>query len=307
VKILVLRFSSIGDIVLTTPVLRAIKDQLPDSEIHYLTKIAFQPILQENPCINKVWTFKDSVDEIVEELSKEQFDHIVDLHHNIRTLKLKRALKRPSSSFPKLNIKKWLYTNFKIDQLPSIHIVDRYFEAVRVLNVKNKNYNCEYFLSDSDKVDIESIYGVQPKQFIGIAIGAQFGTKRLPTEKIIQLLEVIDEPVLLLGGKEDQKTGDEIISSISNKQIHNACGRHSISASAYLVSQSKQLITHDTGLMHIATCFNIPVISIWGNTTPKLGMYPYYPKNDVQVAIHEVNGLRCRPCSKIGYMSQRTL
>ncbi len=300
-KVLILRFSSIGDIVLTTPVLRALKDQLSNVEIHYLTKESFRPILENNSDIDRLWTIQHSLSEVNKELKNEHFDAIIDLHNNIRTLKLNLFLGRKSYSFPKLNLKKWILTKFKVNLLPEIHIVDRYFKTVENLGVKNKNYSCRYTLTDRDQIDIEANYQLKEHQYFGFAIGAQFATKRLPVDKMIELLKGIEGPIMLLGGKEDKTVGDEIVKNLSSNHIVNTCGNHTISESAFLVSKSKGLITHDTGLMHIATCFNIPIISIWGNTVPSLGMYPYYPNADIQFTINEVKDLSCRPCSKIGY------
>ena len=122
-KILIIRFSSIGDIVLTTPLVRCLKQQM-DVELHFLTKSAYQNILSPNPYLDKIWTIDKEIDEIIGDLKTEKYDHIIDLHHNLRTLRLKLNLGVPATSFPKLNIEKWLLTNLKINKLPDIHIVD---------------------------------------------------------------------------------------------------------------------------------------------------------------------------------------
>ena len=112
-KILIIRFSSIGDIVLTTPVVRCLKKQLPDVQIHYLTKENYINILSSNPYITKIHTLKHSIAETVKELKKENFDFVVDLHHNLRSLLVKTRLHIPSKSFNKLNIRKWIYVKTK--------------------------------------------------------------------------------------------------------------------------------------------------------------------------------------------------
>src|ERR1017187_5803094 len=91
-KILVIRFSSIGDIVLTTPVVRCLKAQLPFSEIHYLTKEEFHPLLVANPYIDKIHLMDDGLSAILPKIREEHFHYIVDLHHNLRTLKMKARL-----------------------------------------------------------------------------------------------------------------------------------------------------------------------------------------------------------------------
>lgn len=300
-KILIVRFSSIGDIVLTTPVVAALKTQLKNVEIHYLTKKSFRSILEHNPHIDRLITIDKEPKEVLSILKSENYDYLIDLHRNIRTLKLKWELGVKSYAFPKLNIKKWLLVNFKWKMMPDVHIVDRYFDTVKVLGVVNEHKNCEYYLSMEDEVSTESELGLAPKSYIAIAIGAQFVTKQVPIEKWVEILTEINDPIVLLGGKMDEEKSNTLIQKLPNKQIQSACGKFSLNQSASIVQQAKVLATNDTGLMHIATCFNTKVVSIWGSTVPELGMYPYYPKNEELFSIHEVKNLSCRPCSKIGY------
>lgn len=300
VKVLVLRFSSIGDIVLTTPVVRCLKEQL-GAEIHYLTKTAFKSILAENPHIDQCITFDNSTDEVLDQLKKERYDFVVDLHNNIRTLKLKRELGVKSAKFPKLNIRKWLYVNTKWDVMPDIHVVERYFKAVEVLGVFPDNKGLDYYLSASDNVDLKQVLPLQIHPgFLVFTLGAQYKTKCLPEEKIRDLLGLIDRPVVLLGGKEDQALGERLAFKYPEKVL-NLAGQLTLNQSASLVQQSGGVICHDTGLMHIATAFQKDMAVIWGNTTPKIGMSPYLPESEV---LHfEVNELSCRPCSKIGFQA----
>ena len=133
VKILVVRYSSIGDIVLTTPIVRCLKQQLDGNvEIHYLTKKNYNSLLENNPYITKVHTIEKNNSEVAQQLKNEQFDYIIDLHKNLRSKGISRRLGTLRFTFDKLNVKKWLLTNFKINTLPDIHIVDRYFEAIKL-------------------------------------------------------------------------------------------------------------------------------------------------------------------------------
>jgi ADP-heptose:LPS heptosyltransferase len=301
VKILILRFSSIGDIVLTTPVIRCLKNQINDLEIHYLTKSKFKIILENNIYIDKMYDFEKSVAEIIPNLRAENYDYIIDLHNNLRSLSLKIKLKRKSSTFPKLNIKKWLLVNFKLNKMPNKHIVERYFDAVKFLGVKNDFQACDYFIPNYDIVDVNKELGIE--KYITFAIGAQFATKRLPSAKIKELIEKIDEPIVFLGDSKDEKIAEEICNAFPNKKLINVCSKFNLNQSASIVKQSSVLITHDTGLMHIASAFNKHIVSIWGNTIPALGMYPYYPKYSENFSIHQVENLSCRPCSKIGFQT----
>jgi ADP-heptose:LPS heptosyltransferase len=104
-----------------------------------------------------------------------------------------------------------------------------------------------------------------------------------------------------MGGPEDKAQGD-LIAAIDPIKIYNSCGKFNINESAFLVKGSKRIITHDTGLMHIAAAFHKPVVSVWGNTLPAFGMGPYYGSKSPQAFQQfEVPHLGCRPCSKIGY------
>ncbi|HLK30525.1 MAG TPA: glycosyltransferase family 9 protein [Puia sp.] len=311
-KFLVIRFSSIGDIVLTTPVVRCLKKQIATAEVHYLTKESFKNILAANPYIDKIYTLKDSLETVIEELKKEDYDYVIDLHHNLRTLKVKRALKKKTFSFNKLNIEKWLLTAFKINKLPSTHIVDRYLQTLEQFGVKNDGAGLDYFIPENELVNENDIPASHHAGYIGVVIGAAYFTKKFPLHKLTELCSSIQHPIILLGGPEDREDG-EMIAASDNVKIYNACGKFSLNESADLVRRAKLIITNDTGLMHIASAFTRPIISLWGNTIPEFGMYPYYGENFISATVQnrgtdakpydiiEVENLSCRPCSKIGY------
>ncbi len=302
-KILIVRFSSIGDIVLTSPVVRCIKQQLKNSEVHYLTKKQFHTILTSNPYIDKIYCIEKNVSEVSVLLKKENYDFVVDLHHNMRSAQVKSVLGKKSKSFSKLNIEKWLMVNLKWNKLPNTHIVDRYFETVKPLGVVNDGNGLDYFIPKKDEVDLKTL----PKEFqsgyIGFVIGAKYFTKQLPKEKIVSIINKLNQPIILFGGKEDFEKGEQIKSAIRNPQsaILNACGKYNLNQSASLVKQAKKIITNDTGLMHIAAAFKKEIVSVWGNTIPEFGMYPYYGKSQVSSLKSQVSNLSCRPCSKLGF------
>lgn len=299
-KLLIVRFSSIGDIVLTTPVLRAIKNQLEDVEVHYLTKKSMVGVIQNNENIDKTWTIEKSIDEIITELKAENFDWIIDLHNNLRTKALKSKLRKPYKAFPKLNWQKWLFVKFKINRMPDVHVVERYFSAVKHLGVKNENNFCEFPIDKGQEILLENL-GVEPQQFVAIALGAKFKTKQLPEEKLAEVIEQVDFPCVLLGGGDALQLGRKIQAKFPRKVI-NLVGDYSLQQSASIVKQSAVLLTNDTGLMHIASAYDVPIVSVWGNTSPDFGMYPYRPMKKESFSIHQV-AVSCRPCSKIGYES----
>lgn len=301
-KFLIIRFSSIGDIVLTTPVIRCLRKQYPDAEIHFLTKQSFRGIVVHNPYINKIHTLGDSFELMMHELNIEEYDYIIDLHHNLRTFRIKRALKNVKAfSFNKLNVEKFVLTNFKINMLPQKHIVDRNLETVRSLGVISDGLGLDYFIPEKDIVKNEDLPVSHLHGYIAVVIGAALATKKLPLHKLQELCAAIDHPLILLGGKEDYEDG-KAIAATDDIKIYNACGKFNLNESADLVRRSKLVISHDTGLMHIAAALQKPVISVWGNTVPVFGMYPYYGKYSKQsYDVVEIDKLWCRPCSKIGY------
>jgi len=298
IKFLFIRFSSIGDIVLTTPAVRCLKKQLPDAEIHYLVKNTFKIIPESNPYIDKVHVFDNDLSAVIEDLKKEYITYVIDLQKNLRSYRIKQKLPFVAFSFNKLNIEKWLLTNFKINRLPGIHIVDRYLQTLDLFDIWNDGEGLDYFIPKNQEVDTASLPPAFQQNYIGLVVGAAHATKRLPIEKIKGLVEMIRKPVVLLGGPSDVDLAEEI-ARINPLITYNACGKYSLHQSASLVKQAKLIISHDTGLMHIASAFKKDILSVWGNTVPGFGMYPYFPGKSSE--IFEVQGLSCRPCSKIGF------
>lgn len=299
-KLLVLRFSSIGDIVLTSPLLRCLKQQTREAEIHIATKRAFADLVRFNPNVAKVHELGEDLGELIEQLKAEGFDEVIDLHHNLRTARIKRALDRPSHSFPKLNIEKWLLVNFGVDRMPHVHIVDRYMSTVAHLGIKNDGQGLDLYIPSDREVPASALPEPHRAGYTALAIGAAHATKRLPQRKLIELARIMEGPIVIIGGKEDQAVARAIASEIGGR-VFDATGRYDILGSASLIKQAQSVIAHDSGAMHIAAAFSKTVVSIWGNTVPRFGMGPYIPQHPERAHIAEINDLRCRPCSKIGH------
>lgn len=296
-KILLLRFSSIGDIVLTTPVARCIKLQL-GAEVHFLTKSAFSGILRPNPHIDKVYSFEKDLDaELVGRLRAERYDLVVDLHNNLRSLRLKWALRRPSCAFDKLNWEKWLLVNLKINRLPNKHIVHRYLDTVSHLGVEYDGAGLDYFIPEETNLDEVPLPAVP---FVAFVIGATHATKRMPEDKIVEICRLMRQPLVLLGGKAEADTGARVAKEVG-EHVVNLCGVLTLHQSVKALQRSFKVISHDTGLMHIAAALRKPVVSVWGNTTPEFGMWPFYPTGYALNTSVQIAGLSCRPCSKIGF------
>ncbi len=302
-KILVIRFSSIGDIVLTSPVIRCLKEQT-GCELHFLTKEAYRPILESNPHIDHLHVLGESLTETIRTLKSLEFDWIIDLHKNWRSFRVRLSLGVKAKSFPKLNFKKWLLVNSPWNNMPDIHIVERYLFAVKHLGVKNDGMGLEYFpgMGNKEKIirflseNLPSGY----KKFKVLVVGAKHFTKQIP-ERLCQeiCLALHPLPIILLGGKDEAEKAARIAGDLPN--AINAAGILSLNESAALISLADAVITGDTGMMHVAAAFRRPTIAVWGNTLPELGMSPYVPEKEKFPVVNlENKDLPCRPCSKIG-------
>ncbi|MFT7121314.1 MAG: ADP-heptose:LPS heptosyltransferase [Neolewinella sp.] len=321
-KVLIIRFSSIGDIVLTTPVIRCIKEQT-GATVHFLTKAGFAGLLSANPHVDRLWTIKKDISEVSTGLIAEGYDHVIDLHANLRTLELrarlssnnllhlhlgcarhKRQLRWPRPqwhAFNKLNLEKYLLVNLGVDRMPDVHIVDRYLATAAPLGIKNDDKGLDYFVPEGETVNLATEQ--VPTQFIVLVIGAAHATKRLTEEQMADFCAALPHPIVLLGGPAEAETGNRIAGNLPH--VINACGRFKLGGSADLIRQATIVVTHDTGMMHVAAAYHKPILSVWGNTVPAFGMYPYLPGQEAQEKERrqEVVGLSCRPCSKIGYQS----
>jgi ADP-heptose:LPS heptosyltransferase len=299
-KILVLRFSSIGDIVLTTPVLRCLKQQLPGLELHVATRTPYADLVAHSPHVDKVHTLDDDLGDLIARLKAERFDHIVDLHHNLRTARIKSRLGVKSTSFPKLNIEKWLLVNFRVDRMPAVHIVDRYLSTVAHLGVKNDGQGLELFIPKDREVDLSTLPEQHRSGYVALAVGAAHSTKRMPAFKLKELAQRVAGPIVIIGGPDEVPLGREIADAVGARAF-NATGKYDLLGSASLIRQARSVIAHDSGAMHVACAFQRPVVCVWGNTVPAFGMGPYQPLHPEQVHNMEVPGLECRPCSKLGH------
>jgi ADP-heptose:LPS heptosyltransferase len=297
-KILVIRFSSIGDIVLTSPITRCVRNKYPNAEIHYLTKSKFTSLVEYSNDINEVKTL-DEKDEnnTIKQLVQEKYDLVIDLHKNLRTWKLKRALNTRWISYNKLNIKKWLFVNFKINLLPEKHLVDRYFDSLVSLGIENDKRGIEFYFPKDFQYDLLQ-HNLPTRKYTAISIGGTYYTKQIPINILLEIIEKINGPLVLLGGgKSDLAKAEAIISELNSKVVFNLVDKLTLHESAYLIKKSNGLITGDTGLMHVASAFQIPIQIIWGNTHSSFGMSPYLPAPGTQS--HRVK-LPCNPCSKLG-------
>ena len=297
-KFLIIRFSSIGDIVLTSPVVRCLKTQFPDAEVHFLTKKRNADLLQANLYIDKIQVLDDSLSNTIQRLKLENYDYIIDLHNNFRSLNVKLRLKAKSFSFNKLNIRKLLLTRFKLDTMPDGHIVDRNMRTLLPFNIVNDGQGLNHFIPEEDEFSLSELPDSYRNGYVALVLAGTYFTKRMPIAKYRKLISESNIPYVLLGGKGERASAASILEWRTGNVL-DFTGKLRINQSASLVKNAKLVIANDTGLMHIAAAFHKKILSVWGNTSPKLGMYPYLPGEGSEIL--EVKGLPCRPCSKLGY------
>jgi ADP-heptose:LPS heptosyltransferase len=299
---IIIRFSSIGDIVLTTPVVRCIKKQMPNATIHYVTKQSNKALLQANIYIDKIHTLQnDDFSALVETVKNEiagipkKEVAIIDLHNNFRSARLKQALIGVKAyTFNKLSLRKIIYNTLHINLLPNVHVVDRYMATLKKFNISNDGAGLDYFIPKLDEVKTDDIPMALSAGYVGIVVGASYFTKRMPTQQLVQLVQQLQYPIMLLGGANDRAAAAEV-AKVDPMRIYNACGKFNINESADLVRRAKIIISNDTGLMHIAAAFKKKIISLWGATVPAFGVAPYQTQH-----ANFILNLRCQPCSKYG-------
>ncbi len=292
-NILIIRLSSLGDILLTTPVIRSLKKHLPDCNIDYLTKIENKEALEFNPHLRKVYIFREETS--LDDLTAGGYDLVIDLQNNIKSIKLTSGVER-KIRFNKSNVKKFLLVNFKLNLLENFpQIPERY-----ALSIKRSGYLPGFEL---DNEGLEMKFPVQevpldPRHdYIAIAPGSKHFTKRWPEYHFTVLCRMILDsgaiPVLI-GGTSDIK----ICAAIQESEpgVINLCSENELFKISSILAQCKAAVTCDSGLMHLSCAVKTPVLVIFGSTVQEFGFTPYKNKS----IVIENDSLSCRPCSHIG-------
>jgi len=301
-RLLFIRFSSIGDIVFTTPAIRCAKLQIPNAEIHFLTKASMKSVTEANPYIDQFHYFDNNLSALVDQFKEIEFDYIIDLHSNFRTFKIKKALGVPALTYKKLSIQKFLLTKWHLNCMPHRHIAERCLDTLKPLGVVNDGKGLDHFVPNTVTLSAKDIPTAHQAGYVAFVIGASYATKKLPLEQLQQLSHLIQYPIILIGGKEDAAIGEQV-ASVNPIKIYNACGKFNLHESALLVQQSKTVLSHDTGFLYVACAYHKKTIAIWGATSPALDVEPYYPQ---ELALQDmytnaiVPHLPCQPCSNYG-------
>lgn len=296
-RILVIRFSSMGDILLTTPVLRALRQKYPKAEIHYLTKAKFREAIETHPVPDKIWYLENSLSEIIRQLQAVRFDLIVDLHASLRSALVRFQLDGNKLVFPKNSLKRWTWLKLGIGKPDPRHVVEKYLAAIQPLGAFGDGEGLDFRIVPETETQVQSeckaIFGADKP--VAVVLAATYNTKKWPVEHYIRFLKNLNKSFVLLGGPGEAAMGEKILSEV--KGGINRCGKCSLQESASWLKVSAFVITHDTGLMHLSAALKKSTFVIWGNTTPELGMYPWRTEH----YNHEVKGLGCRPCTHLGH------
>ena len=309
-KILVIRFSSLGDIVLTTPCVRLLKENYPDTEIYYAVKKKFAGVLYKNNDLTQTISLAEgesifSYARQIRALGK--FDLVIDLHNNLRSrLLLKIIRKKKLVKYKKPYFKRFFMVYFKKNFFRTQEsIAFAYINLLKELGIKPRVVSPIVYTRASNKTNaiFLAFNRQKAKSMMAIAPGSSWFTKTWPLEKFMEVIQELlittDVFILLLGGKEDEHLGDRLeekFSNSMNKRIFNQIGKLPLEESAYLLSKSALLLCNDSGLMHIASAFKIKTIVIFLSTIPEFGFAPFgnYPKKIVS------KKLECKPCDHKG-------
>jgi ADP-heptose:LPS heptosyltransferase len=210
-----------------------------------------------------------------------------------------------SYTYKKESLQKFLLTKFHINFMSGRHISLRCLDTLARFGVKDDGKGLDYFIPDKERLSHSDLPLAHSMGYVAVVIGASYYTKKLPVHKLKELCLKIAYPVVLVGGKEDIHEAEQIASA-DPIEIYNACGKFTLNESAGIIRDAKLVISHDTGMQYIACAFNKPVIAIWGGTSPKLDVEPFYGSrylNAVHKQMHVnmlVPGLLCQPCSNYG-------
>ncbi|NIA31884.1 MAG: lipopolysaccharide heptosyltransferase II [Actinobacteria bacterium] len=308
-KILIIRASSIGDILLATPLLRLLRRQFPSAETAIVIKKQFTDLVRTNPNINNVIVFDSTgglkeLGRIRREIKKQHFDIIIDIHQNFRSYYWRVFQKARIYSFKKYRIKRFLLVRFGWNFYKKIiPVYRRYIDSVKELGIEDDEQGLEFFPDKSvceSTMAILAEQGFQAKKpTIAIAPGASFANKRWPWDHFAAVAQKLgteqNAKVLLLGGKDDATITQQITGKCG-KQVTDMAGKLDLMQTACALAACQLIITNDTGLMHLANALKIKTIAIFGPTTRELG---FFPDERISTVI-ENNNLTCRPCTHIG-------
>lgn len=307
-KILVIRLSSIGDIILTSPFLRVFKAAHPGCELHFITRREYGELLEHDPHIDRLMLVdvsagRGGLEALNLSLMREQYDAVFDLHNNFRSRRLRNGLSPHPHRINKRGLRRLLLVAAHINTYGDVLAVpDRYIETASRYGVAPDGEGPRLFLSEEIREAARTKLleaGVVPDvPSLGCCPGSRHFTKRWPEEnygELARMLTAEGTSLLLFGGEEDCGTAAAIRMAAPGR-VHDLTGRLTLLETAAAMEHCRAVIANDSGLMHMATAMRRPVVALFGSTVREFGFFPYHSP----AAILETEGLRCRPCTHIG-------
>ncbi len=304
-KILIIRLSSIGDILLATPFLRQTRIKFPDAVIDFVIKERFIDLVQYNPHVNRIFSVNEKEGlhgllELRKLLIANNYDYVFDLHNNFRSRILTYGMRAHISRIHKDKIKRALLVYTKINLYKQVTPIPlRYLKVGEKAGIKDDFNGLEIFWKNHIEEGLSLVVDTKllRKPFVVVAPGAGFKTKQWPVEYFRELIETIEKkhglPIVILGSKEEEERFRLL--EISDA-VHNLAGKLTLLESAIILSKAQAVISNDSGLMHMATAVKVPVLAIFGSTVKEFGFFPFRAQSNVI----ENKKLWCRPCSHIG-------
>lgn len=292
-KILIIRLSSLGDVLLTTPLIQSIKKKNPSIQIDFIVRAEFAEVVQDNPNLSEIYKYvnqKSDKQILINSLLSKNYDLVIDLQNNLRSKEIVRLLHCKVLRFKKNNFKKFLLVHFKLNLLkdaPQIPI--RYANASGINKLDDEGL--DFYIENKPDSRLN-----KNENYIGICPGAKHFTKRWPKEYFVELgkkLESANYKVVLFGGPDETQICNEIENALKNAL--KLCNKSLLQVAADM-KMCKAIYTNDSGLMHIASAVKVPVVAFFGSTVKEFGFYPY-KANSIEL---EIKNLSCRPCTHIG-------
>jgi len=310
-KFLIIRFSSIGDVLLTTPLVRCLRAKYPGAQIDFLIKKEFSVVLSGNPHINNIITFdkNDSRNELRRirmHIIFSRYSVIFDLQKNIRSILICARSQTGIIGFSKKILARDLLIRFKINIYKEIKPVYlRYFESVETLGVVYDGKGTEVYPAAEESEKAEAILKQNnfeaEKPILVVAPGAQWENKCWTTDGFASAADTFciqtGAKAVLIGGPGDVEICNSVQSQMKTPSL-NLAGKLSLMGSAALLGKAAMVFTNDTGMLHMAQAMKAPVVAVYGPTTRELGFFPL-PENS-RVAEIEIS---CRPCTQKGLHS----
>jgi ADP-heptose:LPS heptosyltransferase len=299
-RIGIIRISSLGDIVLISPIIRCLYQQLEQPELILLTHKDMLPLFEHNPFLHKAIAYDPSEPEkSAAEFLACMLDLIVDLQKNLRSSFLKLGAGLPVLTFSKQNVRKWKMVNLKNGQ-GCRHVVLRMLQGLNALGISDDGLGVELHLP-AEETSEDSWKQRFHGGYIAIGIGSAHATKALSMEFLTSFLARQSLPCVLLGGPNDQLKGEALQAKFPER-VRSLCGQTDLLTTAYWVRDSAHVVSGDSFIMHLAACFSKPLDVVWTNTVPEFGMEPYYGTAQAfKAKYHQTKELNCRPCTKTGF------